>query len=201
MLGEGKGEGVLDLSSVDPGRCALLVIDALGDPEGGPLEGALLEPTINCGRLAEAARRVGIPIILLNDAHLKGIDRELALWGDHGLAGTPEAQASPQVGQEPTDFVIEKRRYSGFFQTGLRLLLDELGARTLVCCGFDTNICVRHTVADAYFNNFETVVVADATATFLVGDQPSGLGYLRTCYGSALVSTDEAIAVMEGRQP
>ena len=83
----------------------------------------------------------------------------------------------------------------------MRLLLDELGARTLVCCGFDTNICVRHTVADAYFNNFETVVVADATATFLVGDQPSGLGYLRTCYGSALVSTDEAIAVMEGRQP
>ncbi len=161
----------------------------------------LLEPTINCGRLAEAARRVGIPVILLNDAHLKGIDRELALWGDHGLAGTPEAQASPQVGQEPTDFVIEKRRYSGFFQTGLRLLLDELGARTLVCCGFDTNISVRHTVADAYFNNFETVVVADATATFLVGDQPSGLGYLRTCYGSALVSTDEAIAVMEGRQP
>ena len=70
MLGEGKDEGGLDLSSVDPGRCALLVIDALGDPEGGPLEGALLEPTINCGRLAEAARRIGTPVILRNDAHL-----------------------------------------------------------------------------------------------------------------------------------
>ncbi len=39
------------------------------------------------------------------------------------------------------DFVIEKRRYSAFFQTGLRLLLDELGVDTLICCGMDTNIC------------------------------------------------------------
>ena len=35
----------------------------------------------------------------------------------------------------------------------------------------DTNICVRHTVADAYFNNFRIVVAGDATLTFLVGDR------------------------------
>ena len=198
MLGDEKNDQSLDLATIDPRRCALLVIDVLGDPAGGPLEPVLLAPTLNCARLAKAARKAGVPVVYANDAHLPGIDRELRLWGDHGLAGTAEAQPSPQLDQQPTDFVIEKRRYSGFFQTGLRLLLDELGASTLICCGFDTNICVRHTVADAYFNNLDTVVVADATATFLVGDQESGLDYLRTCYGSALVSTDEAIEVMEG---
>ena len=199
MLGDDKNENGIDLASIDPRQCALLVIDALGDPQGGPLEGLLLEPTLNCGRLAAAARAAGIPVVLANDAHIKGLDRELLLWGEHGLAGPPEAQASPQVGQQPSDHVVEKRRYSAFFQTGLRLLLDELGARILICCGFDTNICVRHTVADAYFNNLDTIVVADATATFLVGDQASGLDYMKVCYGSALVGTDEAIAVMEGQ--
>lgn len=199
MLGDEKNKSVLDLTSVDPRQCALLVIDALGDPQGTPLEGVLLEPTRNCGRLAVAAREAGIPVIFANDAHIKGLDRELLLWGDHGLAGTREAQVAPQVGLQPEDFVVEKRRYSGFFQTGLRLLLDELGARTLVCCGFDTNICVRHTVADAYFNNLDTIVATDATGTFLVGNQEEGLDYMRTCYGSALVTTDEAIALMEGR--
>lgn len=197
MLGDDKNESAPDIATIDPRSCALLVIDALGDPAGGPLESLLLQPTLNCARLAEAARSQGLPVIYANDAHLPGIDRELLLWGPHGLAGTPEAQVSPQLNQQASDFVIEKRRYSGFFQTSLQLLLSELGVRTLVCCGFDTNICVRHTVADAYFLNFDTVVVADATATFLVGDQAEGLDYMAKCYNSAIVDTDQAVALLE----
>ena len=80
----------------------------------------------------------------------------------------------------------------------MRLLLDELGVRTLICCGMDTNICVRHTVADAYFNNFNIVVVGDATATFLVGTQAEGLEYMKTCYAAKVVSTEEALALLGG---
>ena len=93
--------------------------------------------------------------------------------------------------------MVSKRRYSGFFQTGLRLLLDELGVDTLLCVGMDTNICVRHTVADAYFNNFRIVVAGDATLTFLVGDQDEGLAYMETCYAAKVVSADEAAAFLE----
>lgn len=199
MLGDENNSDLVSLDEVDPRTCALVVIDELGDPVGGPLEGVLLEPTLNTARLAKAARAAGVPVIFTNDAHIEGLDRELALWGPHGLAGTPEAQTSPQLEQQPGDFVIEKRRYSAFFQTGLRLLLDELGVRTLICCGMDTNICVRHTVADAYFNNFDVIVVGDATATFLVGNQEEGLAYMETCYAAKVVTTDEAAALIEGR--
>lgn len=177
---------------------ALLVIDELGDPAGGPLEGVLLAPTLNTARLVDAAHAADMPVIFANDAHLPGIDRELLLWGDHGIAGTPEAQTSPQLDVQPGDHVIEKRRYSAFFQTGLRLLLDELGVRTLILCGFDTNICVQHTAADAYFNNFDIVVVDDATGTFLVGDQATGLAYLQHCYAAKVVGTDEALRFIAG---
>ena len=33
------------------------------------------------GRTLDAARENGVPVIFSNDAHLKGIDHELKLWG------------------------------------------------------------------------------------------------------------------------
>ena len=197
MLGDENNQDQISLEEVDPARCALLVIDELGDPTGGLRKAVLLPAILQTARLAEAARAVGMPVIFTNDAHIPGLDRELDLWGSHGIAGSPDAQTSPQLGLAEGDYVVEKRRYSGFFQTGLRLLLDELGVDTLICCGMDTNICVRHTVADAYFNNLRTIVVSDATATFLVGDQASGLEYMRVCYASKVVTADEALKLIE----
>ncbi len=197
MLGDEQKKTMVDIDAIDLDQCALLVIDELGDPTGGPLEGILKPAIENTALLARAARAHGVPVVFTNDAHLPGLAHELDLWGEHGIAGTPEAQTSPLLDPQEGDFTVEKRRYSAFFQTGLRLLLDELGVTTLICTGMDTNICVRHTVADAYFNNFDVVVVSDATATFLVGDQEEGLAYMETCYAAAVVSTDEALALIE----
>lgn len=197
MLGDENNQNLIDLADIDPRSCALLVIDELGDPAGGPLEGVLLKPTENTARLCEVARAHKTPVIFANDAHIPDLDRELELWGAHGIAGAPEAQTSPQLKQQEGDYLVEKRRYSAFFQTGLRLLLSELGVDTLICCGMDTNICVRHTVADAYFNNFKIIVVEDATATFLVGNQAEGLDYMKVCYAAKVISTEDAAALME----
>lgn len=184
------------LDGVKAEDCAIIVIDELGDLSGSPLEGLLKPPTLKSAEIVRAARKKNIPVIFTNDAHIKGLDRELELWGDHGLAGTPEAQTSPELEQQEGDFLIEKRRYSAFFQTSLRLLLDELGKRTLILCGFDTNICVMHTAADAYFNGFDIVVVSDATATFLIGDQAEGLEYMNRCYAARIVDTNEVLKVL-----
>lgn len=198
MLGDENHNDLIDLSAIDRSKCALLVIDELGDPTGTPLEAVLLPSMLQTAKLCEAARAVDMPVVFTNDAHIPGLDRELALWGQHGIAGTPEAQTSPLLNPQPTDFVVEKRRYSGFFQTDLLLLLNELGVDTLICCGMDTNICVKHTVADAYFNNFNIIVVGDATATFLVGNQEEGLDYMKTCYAAKVIDTDEALKLIEG---
>lgn len=184
------------VSGIDPKSTAILVIDELGSLDGSPLEPVLKAPTLNTAKIARAARAKSIPVIFANDAHIKGLDRELELWGEHGIAGTPEAQTSPELEQQDGDFLIEKRRYSAFFQTGLRLLLDELGVDTLVLCGFDTNICVVHTAADAYFNNFDLIVVSDATGTFLIGDQAEGLEYMNRCYAAKVVDTEAVLGLL-----
>ena len=186
--------------TLDPETTALLVIDVLGDVTDHPASEVLVPAYAQAARLAECCRENEIPVIFTNDAHLPGIDRELRLWGDHGLAGSEEAQVAAVMKLSDEDYIIEKRRYSAFFQTGLRLLLDELGARTLILCGWDTNICVRHTAADAFFNNFDLIVASDATATFLVGDQAQGLEEMKVCYGARIATTDEIIAMIEGER-
>ncbi len=197
MLGDENNSEQLDLAQFNAKKTALLVIDELGDPTGGPLEGVIMPAIENTARIADAAREAGVPVIYANDAHISGLDRELLLWGEHGIAGTPEAQTSPLLHPQEGDYTIEKRRYSAFFQTGLRLLLDELGIDTLICTGMDTNICVRHTLADAYFNNYNLIVASDATATFLVGNQEEGLEYFKTCYAARILSTDDVVTLLE----
>ena len=187
------------LAGIDPATCALLVIDELGDVVGTPMEGKLLAPTLNTARLCDIARSKGIPVVFTNDAHYEGIDHELELWGNHGLAGTPEAQPSPQLNLQQGDFVIDKPKYSAFFQTRLRSLLQDLGVRTVVLCGFDTNICVQHTAADAYFNGFTIVVVEDATETFLVGTQEGGLDYMQKCYAVRRATTDDVAKLFDSK--
>ena len=71
----------------------MLVIDVLGDPTAlpSPLREAMLPVVENAARLCDAARGAGVPVVFTNDAHIPGLDRELDLWGRHGLAGTPQA--------------------------------------------------------------------------------------------------------------
>ena len=183
------------LSDLDPASCAVLVIDECGTDE--ELDPRLKTMAANTALICVAARKAAVPVIFACDAHIKDLDRELLLWDEHGMAGGPSAFPLPSLNFAECDYYVPKRRYSAFFQTGLRLLLDELGTSTLLVCGFDTNICVRHTLADAFFNNYDSVVVSDATATFLVGTQEDGLNQIEVCYGSLVSTTGEVVAFLE----
>ncbi|MBR3304017.1 MAG: isochorismatase family protein, partial [Bacteroidales bacterium] len=61
---------------------AILVVDMLNDFVTGALgceRGRAIVPAT--AKLLDAARKAGVPVIFCNDAHIKGIDRELKLWG------------------------------------------------------------------------------------------------------------------------
>lgn len=182
---------------LEKNAAALLVIDAI-EAVG---EDALYDPDAATAayrtavaRAVAACHAAGVPVIFCNDAHVRGLDRELELWGEHGIAG--ESRVFPEVEVREGDIVVPKRRYSGFFQTDLDLTLRELGVTTVIAVGADTNICVLHTLADAYFNNYASVVVTDATMTFLCGTQEGALEHCEKCYGSQLVTVAELEAAL-----
>lgn len=179
-------------TDIDLAHTAVLVIDILGG-EGSVTPG-LEEMAANAVAIVKAARAKGMPIVFSCDAHREPYDRELKLWGDHGIAGTDAARPLSAFEVCETDIVIPKRRYDGFFQTDLDLTLRELGVDTLIAFGADTNICVLQTLAGAYFRGYRTVVPADACGTFLIGTQEDGLAYFSRCYDSRVITTEAVLA-------
>ena len=60
------------------------------------------------------------------------------------------------------DIVIEKPRYSGFFNTALDSMLRSRGIRNLVFVGIATNVCVESTLRDGFFLEYFGVALDDA---------------------------------------
>ena len=184
---------------IDAKSTAVLVIDVLvtqGDDTlytPSPEEARVVE---NATRIVDAARAAGLPVVFCDDAHIPGVDQELLLWGEHGIRGRAVPNPALGAGSGERDFIVPKRRYSGFFGTDLDLLLRELGLKTLIAVGEDTNICVLHTLADAYFLGYESIVAEDATRTFLCGTQEAGIEHFQKCYGSVIATTDEVVAAL-----
>lgn len=65
----------------------------------------------------------------------------------------------PQKG----DIVIEKPRYSAFFNTALDSMLRARNIKTLAFCGIATNVCVESTLRDGYHLEYFGVLLEDAT--------------------------------------
>ena len=117
---------------------AVLVIDVLVSGaddtlyKQDPAEAALVK---KAAAVVDAARAAELPVIFLCDQHIKGVDRELELWGDHGIKGDARPNPELKAGSGALDFIIPKRRYSGFFGTDLDLTLRELGVTKLIAVG------------------------------------------------------------------
>lgn len=81
------------------------------------------------------------------------------------VGGTPGAEIVPQLAPTEGEPVIIKKRWSAFFRTGLKVLLEEKGLDTIVVGGIFTPNCVRTTVYDAVSYDLNVFVLGDGTAS------------------------------------
>jgi len=65
----------------------------------------------------------------------------------------------------PGDIRIDKHRISGFWDTPLDSILRNLGIRTILFAGCNTDQCVLHSLTDANFLGYGCVMVEDCCAT------------------------------------
>ena len=180
-------------------RYAIIVVDMLNDFVTGALacdRGKAIVPHV--AKLLDGARKHKVPVIFSNDAHLEGIDREFEVWGPHAIAGTKGAEVIPELNLDPkVDYVVPKRRYSGFFHTDLDLLLRELNVDTVIMTGLHAHMCVRHTSADAFQLGYNIIACTNGMDSFTEEDYGIGIKYLKDVYGAKLLNADECIELFK----
>ena len=73
-------------------RPAIIVINMANDFVYGKLKCERAQRIIpNLKKLVEEARKLGVPVISVNDAHLP-VDPEIKLWGEHAMKSSEGMQ-------------------------------------------------------------------------------------------------------------
>ena len=70
-----------------------------------------------------------------------------------------------ELEQRPHDIKVDKYRISGFWDTPLDSILRNLGVRSILFTGVNTDQCVLHSLTDANFLGYGCLLVRDCCAT------------------------------------
>ncbi|MBW2107523.1 MAG: cysteine hydrolase [Deltaproteobacteria bacterium] len=169
---------------------ALIVVDMLNDfvDEKGALycgQGARAIISFIQERI-QAYRSQGDLVIYLQDSHHED-DEEFKKFPKHCVTGTWGHQVVPELAPEQGDIVIEKRRYSGFFETTLDEVLTTHGIEEVEVVGVCTNICVMDTVGDLANRDYAVTVPKAGVADFDPEFHAFALKRMDTIYGARIV--------------
>lgn len=164
-----------ELYRLDPGRCALLVVDiqenlmrVIDNQEGVTRNTVLLE---------KAANVLGVPVV----ATTQYVDRIGPLL--------------PEVSAELDGVVpLDKMEFDCFANPAIIDTVRELGSSvdTLVVCGVETHICIYQTVMGGLVAGYRVWVPADAVSSRVALNRETGLERIRQV-GGVVANTEMII--------
>jgi nicotinamidase-related amidase len=172
----------VDESDLPKSRRVLVLIDFLNPldfPGAEDLEQPALQAAKATAKLARTARAHHVPVIYANDnfgtwrSDFTSMVRQL-----ERRAGTP-AQIVRLLRPKPGDLTILKPMHSAFFGSPLNIVLDKIGARSVILAGLATDICVQLTAGDALLRGFRIAVPQDCTAAESEAKKEAALAYMQ----------------------
>jgi nicotinamidase-related amidase len=184
-------------------KTALIIVDMVKDftDENGlvyyPQNKEVL-PKIE--KVNKASKEHNVQVIFMRHSYRKDkYDKNLINMRPNCISGSggDEIDNSLTV-NEKTDYIIKKRRYSAFFGTDLDLILRENNIEHVVIVGTKTNCCIRATVTDAYYLNYDVIVLEDCVATNDEIVQRVHLNDIRKYFGKVMSSDQFIKGLQEG---
>ena len=134
-------------------------------------------------------------IIFLADAH-DADDAEFDRFPKHCVAGTDGAEVIDELSEglgPATEVKLNKKRYSGFYDTGLDAILkiDTEGIPpedvVVEVCGVCTSICVMDTVGGFANRDYKVKINKDAVADFDQEMHAMALKRMAALYGAEII--------------
>ena len=99
------------------------------------------------------------------------------------LPNTWGEQIIPELAPAADEPVVTKRRYDGFLDTDLIVILRAFHTRNVLLAGTKTNVCVDTTARHSFCNDFLTVTISDCVSTPDPGMQTPALWNLESYFG------------------
>jgi len=188
------------------GNAVLLVIDiqksAFMDHKAGiPVMPGYRANMERARRVVDAAHDAAIPVIFIQEIHRRDMvdyGRELDGTEDiHCMEGEPGTPvAFEEMGRQPGDYYVPKRRYSAFFGTELEILLKGLKAQTLILIGGMTDVCVHYTFVDGHQHDYYCRVVGDCVGGTSIAAHEASLAAMEYLQDGAVLTADEIVAAL-----
>ncbi len=172
-------------------KSAVIVVDLVNDFVSGKFGSE--RSKIVSKKSADFLDRIAgkLPVIFTMDTHIKN-DPEFRIWGEHCLEGTWGSQISPDL-EHIAASRIRKRHYDSFYDSDLDGLLRAWDVKTLYIFGISTDICVQHTVAGAFYRNYDVKVIEDLCTSIDQSRHMSALEFIKTNYGAMIMQSEEAL--------
>jgi nicotinamidase-related amidase len=168
-------------SAPDDARAALLIIDMINafDFENARRMLARARAAARAIRaLKRRAKAAGIPVVYVNDNFSRWRSDFRMLLKHVMRRGCPGRSIAGLLVPENDDYFVLKPKHSGFQFSALDLLLDHLGARTLILSGVAGDFCVLFTAHDAYMRDYRLVVPRDCIASLAPSDDRYALAHM-----------------------
>jgi trans-2,3-dihydro-3-hydroxyanthranilic acid synthase len=182
---------------IDPERAVLLVHDMqryfIKPISTEKTKSALIK---NITLLRERCKHFDIPVAFTaQPGGMTKIQRGLLydFWGSGIALNHADREIVHELNPAPEDWLITKWRYSAFCRTDLLLRMRETKRDQLIVCGIYAHIGVLTTAVDAFSNDIETFLIADAIADFSEAHHLMTLDYAAQCCAVVLY-TQEVMA-------
>jgi nicotinamidase-related amidase len=191
---------------MDLKRTALLLIDIQKESKYG-IEG-VDEAVAQTKILLDACRAQGIPVIYTR--HVSRADA-IGLPNNEVLdeQGKPVFYCSDsetmdiidEIKPLPNEIVIDKHRWSGFYETSLDLILRSLNIKHLIMGGFVTDGCLMTSVFDAYARDYQVNLVKDISGATNEGSHKASILMMANwVYDIKIYDSAELVKQLNGEQ-
>jgi nicotinamidase-related amidase len=176
-------------------RHCIVVVDMLNDFIGPKAslrcpDGEKIVPNIR--KLLDYAHAQGIHAVFLQEAHRKN-DADFRVRPIHAIKGTWGSDFIEELrpDEEKGDYIVQKRRHSGFTYTDMDLYLREEKIDTVVVTGCWTNVCVRSTASEALYHAYNVIAISDGCASATQEMHEAGLRDMKLF--AEIVTTEQYI--------
>lgn len=191
---------------LDPGHCALVVIDMLNDfcADDGAMAQEGLDVNMAqevAGRLPgliSAAREAGTMVVFVRNVYSTDSNTYLSqVWLEQARRRRegsyvdrpvcpPDSWGNSFFGEvQPREGepIVTKHRFDAFLNTDLGLILRSNGIRCVVMTGVATNVCVETSARNAFVSDYYVVVAGDGAAAYSEAEQEASLRTIDRYFG------------------